>query len=293
MLTGKIVKGIAGFYYVHDGGRVWACRAAGIFRKLGVKPLVGDNAEFEITDEADGEGSVTRILPRKNRLIRPEVANIDQALIVFAISSPDPNFGVLDRLLVNMELNAVPCVICFNKTDLSSARISEEELRSAYRGSECELLFTSVREGRGIEAVLERLRGKTTVLAGPSGVGKSSLMNILLPAANAETGEVSRKIKRGRQTTRHSEIFCVERDTYVLDTPGFTSLEVTGIKEEELRHCFPEFESFVKDCRFPDCVHVGERECGVKDAVARGDISRSRYESYKSIYAELKAARKY
>ena len=290
MPTGKIIKGIAGFYYVHDGHMVWACRAAGIFRRLGIKPLVGDDVEFDITDETDSEGNVVRVFPRKNSLVRPEVANLDQAMLFFAVASPDPNLGVLDRLLVSMELRGIPCVIAFNKTDLADRRY---ELSQAYRSSGYDIMFLSVERGWNIDAVKERLMHKTTVLAGPSGAGKSSFLKKLLPDASVVTGAVSAKIGRGKQTTRHNEIFSIGENSYVLDTPGFTSFEVSGIDETKLRHCYPEFEEPSRNCRFPDCVHIGEPDCGVKAAIAAGMISAERYQSYKDIYTVLKSARKY
>ena len=290
MPTGKIIKGIAGYYYVHDGGSVWACRAAGIFRRLGIKPLVGDDVEYDITDEADHEGNVVRILPRKNSLVRPEVANLDQALLFFAVASPDPNLGVLDRLLVSMKHRGIDCVIAFNKTDLMDRK---DEFSRAYRSSGYDLLFLSVEKGQGVDEVRKRLEHKTTVLAGPSGAGKSSLMKLLLPDAAVVTGAVSAKIGRGRQTTRHSEIFSIGEDTYVLDTPGFTSFEVSGIDEKDLRHYFPEFDEPSMHCRFPDCVHIAEPDCGIKDALKKGLISKERYQSYREIYTVLKDSRKY
>ncbi len=290
MPAGKIIKGIAGFYYVHDGHNVWACRAAGIFRRLGLKPLVGDDVEFDITDELDFEGNVVRVLPRRNCLVRPEVANIDQALLFFASAYPEPNLGVLDRLLVSMGQCHVPCVIAFNKMDLSDR---SDELRRAYRSSGYELLFLSVEKDLGVDDIRERLKHKTTVLAGPSGAGKSSLMKKLLPDASVITGEVSARIGRGRQTTRHSEIFSIDEGTYVLDTPGFTSFEVTGMAEAELSYYYPEFTEPSLSCRFPDCVHMAEPDCGVKKAVADGTISRERYHSYRDIYTALKNSRRY
>ena len=204
-MKGKIIKGIAGFYYVDDGaGTVVQCRAKGVFRSRKVKPLVGDNVEFDLTDEKDLEGNVTEILPRKNALIRPAAANVDQALVVFALSHPAPNLNLLDRFLVMMEAQQVPVIICFNKADLADEK-EEEKYRLIYEPAGYQVMFTSVREKTGVEAVREKLTGKTTVFAGPSGVGKSSLTNELFPEAAMETGSISRKIQRGRHTTRHTE----------------------------------------------------------------------------------------
>lgn len=292
-MTGKIIKGIAGFYYVHDGvSRVYECRAKGIFRNRRIRPLTGDNVEFEILDASEQTGNITEILPRSNELVRPAVANIDQAMIVFAAAEPDPNLNLLDRFLVSMECRNMPVLICFNKKDLAD----EEKIRQLmeiYEGAGYPVRLTSAAGGEGLEELRALLRGKTTAFAGPSGVGKSSLTNLIHPEAAMETGAVSEKIKRGRHTTRHSELFFVEKDTYVMDTPGFSSIYVEDLLPEQLASCFPEFEAFVPDCRFLGCVHMGERDCGVKKAVQEMKIPASRYENYRLIYEELKSKRRY
>lgn len=293
-MQGKIIKGIAGFYYIQtvESG-IYECKAKGIFRKDGQKPLVGDNVEISILDEKAGKGNIDVILPRKNQLIRPAVANVDQVLVIFAAAKPKPNLNLLDRFLVAMEKQNVPrAVICFNKQDL----VDEAEcdrLRRIYENSGCELLFTSAADEKGVEAVREVLRGKTTAVAGPSGVGKSSLVNLIVPEALMETGEISQKIERGRHTTRHSEILCVEKDTYICDTPGFTSLAVWDMEKEELRDYFPEFARWQGDCRFLGCSHTHEPSCSVKTAVEEGKISRERYENYLEMYEELKGKKRY
>ena len=287
------MKGIAGFYYVHDGiSGVYECKAKGIFRNKKIKPLVGDDVEFTILDEEEKTGNIVDILDRENELIRPAVANIDQAMVVFAATAPEPNLNLLDRFLVTMESQDVPVVICFNKKDL----VTEEEakrLTSIYEAAGYEVHLTNAKSGEGIEQIRGLLRGKTTVLAGPSGVGKSTITNEIQPEAEMETGTISEKIKRGKHTTRHSELFFVETDTFVMDTPGFSSMFVDNMKPEELQQFFPEFEEFIPDCRFLGCVHVGERECGVKDAVKEGTLSKDRYENYRLIYEELKNKRRY
>lgn len=292
-MTGKIIKGIAGFYYVHDGAsKVYECKAKGIFRNKKIKPLVGDDVKFDILDEKEQTGNITEILKRKNQLIRPAVSNIDQAMIVFAVSEPEPNLNLLDRFLIAMELQQIPVVLCFNKADLAGSE-ETKRLASVYEGAGYEVYFTSALDGAGLDTIRELLRGKTTALAGPSGVGKSSLTNLIQPDADMETGAVSEKIKRGRHTTRHSELFFVEKDTYVMDTPGFSTIYVEELKPEELSSCFPEFEAYTPDCRFLGCAHVGEKECGVKNAVSEGKIAKSRYENYRLIYGELKDKRRY
>ena len=292
-MTGKIIKGIAGFYYVNDGeNRVYQCRAKGIFRNRKIKPLVGDNVEFSILDEEAGEGNIDEILPRKNALVRPAAANVDQALVLFALTQPSPNLNLLDRFLVMMAMEEIPVVICFNKADLGDGAM-EDEYKKIYEGAGYEVHFISARTDLGMDQVRELLRGRTTVLAGPSGVGKSSLTNRIQPEASMETGGISRKIERGKHTTRHSELFFVEKDTYMMDTPGFSSMYTPEIEASELKEFFPEFAEFEDECRFLGCVHIGERVCGVKEAVKEGKISLSRYENYRLIYEELKQKRRY
>ena len=292
-MTGKIIKGIAGFYYVNDGeNRVYQCRAKGIFRNRKIKPLVGDNVEFSILDEEAGEGNIDEILPRKNALVRPAAANVDQALVLFALTQPSPNLNLLDRFLVMMAMEEIPVVICFNKAYLGDGAM-EEEYKKIYEGAGYEVHFISARTDLGMDQVRELLRGRTTVLAGPSGVGKSSLTNRIQPEASMETGGISRKIERGKHTTRHSELFFVEKDTYMMDTPGFSSMYTPEIEASELKEFFPEFAEFEDECRFLGCVHIGERVCGVKEAVKEGKISLSRYENYRLIYEELKQKRRY
>ena len=292
-MRGKIIKGIAGFYYVDDGtGVPVQCRAKGVFRNRNLKPLVGDNVEFDLLDEKDMEGNVTEILPRKNALVRPAAANVDQALVVFALTHPDPNLNLLDRFLVMMEAQQVPVIICFNKADLAGEE-EEERYRFIYETAGYEVLFLSALENRGLDQVRERLAGKTTVFAGPSGVGKSSLTNRLFPEAAMETGDISQKIKRGRHTTRHSELFSLGNGTYLMDTPGFSSMYIEDMEADELKNYFPEFSPWEDGCRFLGCVHMGEKVCGVKEAVAEGKIGKSRYENYRLMYQELKDKRRY
>lgn len=293
-MTGKIIKGIAGFYYVHDRHEnVYECKAKGIFRNRGIKPAVGDDVEFTVLDEEKKEGNIDQILPRKNALIRPASANVDQALVVFSIMQPDPNLNLLDRFLIMMMTQDIPVTICFNKVDLQS-EAKQQEYRDIYEKAGYRVLFTSTYEKEGIEAVHELLRGKTTILAGPSGVGKSSLTNLIQPEAAMETGSISEKIKRGKHTTRHAELFCVEQDTYLMDTPGFSSMYLEDLEANELKYYFPEFETYADGCRFgADCVHIGEPVCGIKEALASGELSQSRYDNYKLLYQELKEKKKY
>lgn len=292
-MVGKIMKGIAGFYYVHVEGRgVYECKAKGIFRKEGIKPLVGDNVEMDVLDDAEMLGNIREILPRKSALLRPAVANVDQALILFAIVKPNPNFNLLDRFLIRMEQQKLPTIICFNKEDIASPE-EKAALCKSYETCGYQVLFISVLENRGLDQVRELLAGKTTALAGPSGVGKSSLINQLSPATQMETGEISEKIKRGRHTTRHSEIIALGDGTYIMDTPGFTSLDMPDITKEELGGYYPEFRAYEPYCKFRGCAHLSEPYCKVKEAVEEGGISRVRYENYTVLYRELKENRRY
>ncbi|MBP5281458.1 MAG: ribosome small subunit-dependent GTPase A [Lachnospiraceae bacterium] len=291
-MQGKIVKGIAGFYYVNCNGETYECKAKGIFRKDNRKPLVGDDAEIEVLDETTKTGNVIELLPRKNELIRPAVANVDQAMVIFAVASPAPNLNLLDRFLIMMEKRDLPCLICFNKIDLVEKAVLENYL-SAYADCGHMLLPVSVKEGIGMEELRSRLLGKTTTVAGPSGVGKSSLINRLLGENAMETGNLSQKIDRGKHTTRHSELLRIDQDSFIFDTPGFSSLDVMDVEKEELALYYEEFKPYEKYCRYGGCSHVTEPVCGIKQAVEEGKISSLRYGNYCQLYAELKARKKY
>lgn len=292
-MRGKIIKGIAGFYYIYaEDGKIYECKAKGIFRKDNQKPLVGDNVEISVLDEKEMEGSVTAILPRKNSLIRPAVANVDQAFVIFAMENPKPNYMLLDRFLIMMEQQGIPAVVCFNKKDLGT----EEELDFLYRTyTQCgyRVILSSALKGDGISEIHEILRGKATVVAGPSGVGKSSLTNSLQGEIQMETGEISKKLKRGKHTTRHSQVIPVGEDTFLVDTPGFSSLYLTDMEEQELKNYFPEFREYEEGCRFQGCRHIHEPGCAVKEALEADKISRLRYEDYLSLHQELKEKRRY
>lgn len=291
-MKGKIIKGIAGFYYVHTPAGLAECKAKGIFRKDRIKPLVGDDVEVELADEEPLAGNIIRILPRNNALIRPASANIDQALVIFAIVKPNPNYNLLDRFLITMEKQSLKVIVCFNKKDLATPK-ERRELEEAYGKCGYHVLFVSGTEGQGIDEIKNCLKGKTTVVAGPSGVGKSTIINALYPGANMETGEISRKIDRGKHTTRHAQLFALDGDTFIMDTPGFTSLNLGEMEKEELQGCYPEFAEYEKNCRFGGCSHISEPVCGVKDALAEGKISRVRYSNYVMLYDELKNRKKY
>lgn len=292
-MQGKIIKGISGFYYVHVAGNgIYECRAKGIFRNQNIKPLVGDDVEIAVLDETAKKGNVEKILPRTSELIRPAVANIDLALLIFAAAKPQPNFNLLDRFLIMMEYQKVPVVICFNKADL----LPEEEIHrfaDVYSACGYSVVFASAKEKRGIGELEELLAGKTAAVAGPSGVGKSSLINCLQSDVQMETGAISTKIERGKHTTRHSEIIPMGRNSYIMDTPGFSTLYLPGLEKEHLQDFYPEFAAYEPQCRFQGCSHISEPDCGVKNALNEGKISSLRYENYKLLYQEWKDTKKY
>ncbi len=292
-MQGKIIKGIAGFYYVHDGhSRVFECKAKGVFRNKKIKPLVGDDVCFDIIDDEKAIGNITQICERRNSIIRPAVANADQAVIVFAMSNPEPNLDLLDRFLIMMEYQEIPCTIIFNKSDLSDVS-QEEKFRKLYEPAGYGIHFISVKNGSGMENIRSVFSGRTTVLAGPSGVGKSSFMNWLYPEAFMETGELSQKLGRGKHTTRHSELFPVGDNSYVFDTPGFSSLSIDFLQYDSLRFYFPEFDDYEGKCRFNGCLHDKEPECAVKEALEKKLIGRERYDNYIYLLNELKNVRRY
>lgn len=292
-MKGKIVKGISGFYYVHVAETgIYECKAKGIFRNQKIKPLVGDDVEIVVLDEEKKIGNVEKILPRTRELIRPAVANIDMALVIFAAAKPDPNFNLLDRFLCMMEYQKVPVTICFNKCDLVTEE-QREVLRKIYELAGYELLFTSAKTQENVEKLKSVLQGKMTAVAGPSGVGKSSLINDLQDAVQMQTGGISDKIERGKHTTRHSQIIPIAENTYIMDTPGFSSMDLPGFSKEDLWTCYPEFVRFEPECRFIGCSHIGEPDCGVKTALAEGKISQVRYDNYVQLYQEMKNMRKY
>jgi ribosome biogenesis GTPase len=286
-MKGRIIKGIAGFYYVAtEEEGIFVCRARGVFRKDKKKPLVGDQVEIEVTHEQDKEASIIRIFPRKNELIRPAVANVDQAMILFALKNPDPDPMLLDRFLVMMEMQGIPAFIVLNKMDLTG----EEEIREwqrIYQSCGYDLLITGLEQGIGAEAIRQRLEGKVTVAAGPSGVGKSTLTNLFQNQIRMETGQISKKLGRGRHTTRHSELIPLNRNTFLCDTPGFTSLMLPEMERQDLERYFPEMREHTGNCRFTGCAHVNEPDCAVKEAVEAGKISRERYAHYVDLYQEL------
>lgn len=290
MKTGVIVKGIGGFYYVEVEGIVYECRARGKFRLKNITPLVGDIADIEI-DESSNQGYVLHIHPRKNEMIRPAIANIDQVVMVFAAKRPDINMTLLQKFLIYAEHVGLEIIVCINKIDLDENEdykaVSEMLRNIPYR-----VIETSTKQMIGIDELKSALSDKITVFAGPSGAGKSSLLNLVQTGLRLKTGDLSKKIDRGTHTTRHAELIKLGFGGLVADTPGFTSLELSGIEAEKLQLLFPEFERY-SDCKFSRCLHHKEPHCGVKEAVEEGKISKVRYEYYTSLLEQFKDIRRY
>ena len=289
---GRIIKGIAGFYYVRtEDDSLYECKARGSLRNEKKKPLVGDYVTISILDEEKKTGSLDQIGERKNELIRPLVANVDQAIVIFAIKSPAPNFMLLDTFLARMELAGIDSIICFNKIDLDVDGSLQKEINEIYEPL-YPVIFASTKTGEGVDVLKGYLQKKCSTVAGPSGVGKSSLINMLQARTQMETGGISQKTERGRHTTRHSELIEVEKDTYILDTPGFTSLRMDDFEKEEIEEGFREILRY-KNCRFAGCSHIHEPDCSVREALLNGKISKSRYDSYVKMYEECKEKRRY
>ena len=291
--TGRIVKGISGFYYVYvvESG-IYECKAKGGFRNEGIKPLVGDVCDILVISEDEKTGNVEAIHPRKSELSRPPVANVDQALVIFALKKPKPNLGLLDRFLVNMEYRDLPTVICFNKTDL----VGEDEilkLKEMYESAGYQVIFSSTKKEEGLDEIKEVLQGKLSTVAGPSGVGKSSIINKLQSEVVMETDDIMKKMDSGKQTTRHSQLITLNKDSFIMDTPGFGSMYLPEMEWEELDELFPEMRSGRLECKFSGCAHIHEPQCGVKADLESGKISKGRYENYVAFYEELKNAKKY
>ncbi len=281
MPKGLIVKALSGFYYVKTENETVACRARGKFRLDGVSPLVGDYVEFDMT--AEGKGFVTKIDERKNLFIRPAVANVDYLVLMCANVNPITDPFLVDRVAVIAEHAGCGCIICINKCDLDRG----DELYEIFSSTGYNVIRTSAVSGEGVEELKELIRGKTVAFAGNSGVGKSSLLNVIAPGYNVSVGEVSEALGRGRHTTRHVELFDAGEGTMIADTPGFASFDLTQmkpIKKQELQYDFPEFRPFIGGCRFLDCAHLKEPGCAVLEAVEEGKINPSRHKSYQRLY---------
>lgn len=288
-MKGLIIKGIGGFYYVKTAEGVYQAKGRGIFKKDGITLAVGDNVDLEILP--DGDGVINTIEERKNHFIRPPIANVDCFIVVFAAAKPKPNFTVIDKFLIMAEQNGIDPILCINKCDL----VSEEDLKEiqSIYASVYPVITASGKTGMGIDQLLRRIEGRKAAFAGPSGVGKSTITNLIIPEANMETGTVSQKTDRGRHTTRHVEIFEVLGGGFVFDTPGFTSFDILEAEEDDLADYYPEIAAYKGQCRFDDCRHKSEPGCKVLEAVNEGRIHKVRYESYLMNLEEIKKRKKY
>ena len=282
---GKILKGIGGFYYVKTETELIECRARGLFRNKSVMPYVGDNVEIEISP--DGSGYIKSIQKRKNFFIRPPIANVDLLLIIVAMANPSPDLLFLDKMLIQAKMAGTDAIICFNKSDLIEH--NETDYIKTYTDLGYKVFITSTYTGDGMEDLKNAISGKVISVCGFSGVGKSSILNALLGKENQEVGEISKKLSRGKHTTREVSLIEYTKGSYLADTPGFSSLSLPdSVTKDNLKNCFHEFDDYEAYCKFSDCVHTSSKFCGVCDALEKGLISLSRYNNYKSLYESLK-----
>lgn len=288
-MEGLIIKGIGGFYYVKTSAGIIQTRGRGIFKKEGIVLAVGDSVDIELLP--DGNGVINSLMPRKNHFIRPPIANIDTFIVVMAASHPKPNYAVIDKFLIMAECNDIKPVICINKKDLVSEK-KLNEIKSIYEPV-YKVITACSTKGEGMNEILEFIKNKKVAFAGPSGVGKSTITNAIIPHANMETGDVSHKTSRGRHTTRHVEIFETINGGYVFDTPGFTSFDIMEAEEDTLAECYPEFLPYKGKCRFDNCRHKKEPGCAVIEAVESNKINPIRYNSYIYNLNELLEKKKY
>jgi len=284
MVEGRIIRGIGGLYFVDTIKGLFECKARGVFRKRKISPVVGDYVAISIIDAEKMVGFIENIFERKTFLTRPKIANVDCCIVTFSGASPVINFDLLDRFLILTEEKNLEVIICINKFDIIKDDVIEYVKRiylPIYR-----VIFTNTFNDKGIDELRVAIEKKVSVLAGPSGVGKSSIINKILPFGVQKTGEVSKKIERGKHTTREVELICVDEKTYIADSPGFTSLTFEHIKPEKLQFYFREFSQFLEKCRFNDCLHLNEPDCVIKENVGK-TISQERYERYVFLYNEL------
>lgn len=289
MIFGRIIKGIGGLYFVDTDNDIYECSVRGIFRKNKIVPTVGDFVDINVIDEKKLKASIETIHERKNIMVRPKVSNIDCAVITFAIKKPNINYDLIDRFLILAQYYDIEnIVICINKCDLSD----EEDINYIKRIYEplYNVIYTSTLKDYGIDKIKNVIKNKVSVLAGPSGVGKSSLINCIIPKSSLKTGEISFKIERGKHTTRQVELIKVSENTYIMDSPGFTSLNLSEIKPEKLQNYFKEFKPYLNKCRFNDCMHINEPDCIITQNLGK-NIAKERYDRYVFLFNELKQRR--
>lgn len=293
MIQGIIIRGVGGNYYVDTDNGLIECRARGLFRNQNIKPLVGDKVLIRLTEEDNRYGYIEEIQERKNEMKRPLVANIDQIIIVFAVKNPEPSFLLLDKLLIAAEINNLKPIICFNKADLVDESYLEI-LKAIFLNTDYRVIFTSKYNSELLEGFEDILKDKITLFSGPSGVGKSSLMNAIDSGFELKTGEISEKLKRGKHTTRHAEIYKLSFGGFVVDTPGFSSFDINDeIEFDQLTDFYPEIKRYSDDCRFSNCIHNKEPNCAVKKAVENKEISEIRYNNYIKLLEEIKSKSKW
>lgn len=287
MPEGKIVKALSGFYYVLGNNKLIQCRGRGVFRKNKITPLVGDEVVFQA--ENDLEGYIMEVKTRKNELIRPPIANVDQAILVFSAVEPEFSTVLLDRFLVLVEFNRIEPLICITKMDLTNEDEQKmiKDYAEQYTAAGYKVILTSSETEAGIELLNPHVDNKISVFAGQSGVGKSSLLNVLRPDLELKTNDISSHLGRGKHTTRHVELIKIGNGL-IADTPGFSSLEFTNIEAEDLTFCFPEIQTASENCKFRGCLHVSEPKCGVKQSVDSNEIPAYRYEHYLDFLQEIK-----
>lgn len=289
MPKGIILKGVGGMYTVYCDGKSYNCKPRGIFRNIGVTPLPGDDCIFDIVE--DGQGNINEILPRENSLIRPAVANVDIAVIVIALSSPLPDFYMVDKIIATCLFKKIEPVLVANKADTAKGNIWDI-VKENYGPTRLACFRVSAKTGEGLQELIEYCDDKTVVFAGQSGTGKSTLLNTILGHELMETGSISEKIERGRHTTRHTNFIHIKSGALIADTPGFSNVEPDEIEEDRLQLYYPEFENLLGGCKFQSCIHINEPQCCVKEAVAKGLIGKMRYENYIRIYNRLKELNK-
>lgn len=291
-MQGVIIRGVGGNYYVDTNDGLIECRARGLFRNQNIKPLVGDRVIIRLTEENKSSGYIEEILERKNEMKRPLVSNIDQIIIVFAVKNPEPSFLLLDKLLIASEINNLKPIICFNKCDL----VDEEYVLKyidIYKNTGYKMIFTSRFNSNLLSEFKELLTDKISLFSGPSGVGKSSLMNAIDNGFELKTGEISEKLKRGKHTTRHAEIYKLNFGGFAVDTPGFSSFDINELDYYELSDYYPEIREHSENCKFSNCIHDKEPSCAVKEAVKNKEISEIRYNNYIKLLYEIKSNKAY